>query len=151
MTRSKIYTKEDLQAATLKVEYLTVNMLKAVRRWGVPRRTLQHRLTGTISHRDTAEIQMRFTPIQENYFITWIKQLDKVFNNPPHTLVIRMVKKIAGIPLGQRWFTKFKARYPEIGTLREKKVDYQRINGVKKERIEPFFAILKQLCSEKNI
>ena len=77
--------------------------------------------------------------------------MDGEFYNPPHTLIIKMVKKIAGIPLGQRWLTKFKARYPKIGTLREKKVDYQRIDGVKKKRIEPFFIILKQLCSEKNI
>ena len=67
---------------------------------------------------------MRFTPIQEDYLVTWIKQLDKEFNNPPHALVIRMAEKIVGIPLGQRWLTKFKARYPEIGILRERKVDY---------------------------
>ena len=102
MTRSKTYTKEDLQATTLKVEYLIVNILKAARRWEVPRRTLQHRLASTMSHRDAAEIQIRFTPIQEDYFITWIKQLDREFNNPPHTLIIKMVKKIANIPLGQR-------------------------------------------------
>ena len=56
MTRSKAYTEEDLQAATLEVEYSTVNVLEAARRWGVPRRTLQHRLAGTMSHRDAAEI-----------------------------------------------------------------------------------------------
>ena len=55
MTRSKAYTKEDLQAAILKVEYLTVSVSEATRRWGVPRRTLQHRLTGIISHRNAAE------------------------------------------------------------------------------------------------
>ena len=73
MTRSKAYTEEDLQAATLEVEYSTVNVSEATRRWGVPRRTLQHRLAGTMSHRDAAEIQMRLTPIQEDYLITWIK------------------------------------------------------------------------------
>ena len=67
---------------------------------------------------------MQFTPIQEDYFITWIKQLDGEFNNPPHALVIRMVKKIVGMPLGQRWFTKFKVQYPKIRILREKKINY---------------------------
>ena len=105
-------------------------------RWGVPRRTLQHRLASTMSHRDAAEIQMRLTPIQENYLITWIKQLNKEFNNPPHTLIIRMAKKIAGIPLGQQWLTKFKARHPKIGTLKKRKIDYQRINRAKKKRME---------------
>ena len=47
--------------------------------------------------------------------------MDGEFNNPPHALIIIMAKKIAGIPLGQRWLTKFKARYPEIGTLKKKK------------------------------
>ena len=86
---------------------------------------------------------MRLTPVQEDYFVTWIKQLDGEFNNPPHALIIRMVKKIVGMPLGQRWLTKFKARHPKIGTLKEKKIDYQRINEAKKERIKPFFTILK--------
>ena len=73
MICSKAYTEEDLQAATLEVEYLTVNVLEVARRWGVPRRTLQHRLVGIMSYRDAVKIQMRFTFIQEDYFITWIK------------------------------------------------------------------------------
>ena len=40
MTRSKAYTEEDLQAAISEVEYLTVSVSEAARRWGVPRRTL---------------------------------------------------------------------------------------------------------------
>ena len=151
MTRSKAYTEEDLQAATSEVECSTANVSEAARRWRVPRRTLQHRLAGTMSHRDAAETQMRLTPVQEGYLVAWIKQLDAEFSNPPHALVIRMAEKIAGMPVGQRWLTKFKARHPEIGTLRERKVDYQRIDGAKKERMEPFFAMLKQLCAEKNI
>ena len=107
-------------------------MSEATRRWGVPRRTLQHRLTGTISHCNAVEIQMRLTPIQENYLITWIKQLDGEFNNPPHALIIRMAKKIANIPLGQRWLTKFKARHPKIGTLKEKKTTIKGLMELKK-------------------
>ena len=73
MTCSKAYTEEDLQAVISEVEYSTVSVLKAVKRWGVPRRTLQHRLAGTMSHRDAAETQIRLTSIQEDYLITWIK------------------------------------------------------------------------------
>ena len=151
MARSKAYTEDDLRAAISEVEKSASSITAAAKRWGIPRRILQHSLAGVVSHQEASEVQMRLRPSQEQYLKAWIKQLDAEFRNPTHAMVLKMVEKIAGVPLGKRWLTKFVARHYEIGTVNGRKIDIQKINGTTKERMEPFFINLKALCDEKKI
>ena len=117
---------------------------KASIEWGVPRATLQDRISGREPHRIASEPQQRLSSHQEAELAKWaIAQAD--LGLPPTHLQLRLfASKILDIKgdterLGQRWVRSFLKRNPSIQTQRSRRFDLNRINGATSEIIRAWF------------
>src|SRR5579875_883872 len=120
----KQYTEEDVNSAIQAVA-MGQSVRKAALEWGIPRATLQHRMTGT-QPRSTAfsELQ-RLSQVQEDHLTQWILTQAALGLPPTHAQVRSFVCRILATkgdlsPLGKRWFQGFLRRNPVIKTQRSK-------------------------------
>lgn len=132
-----------------------ISQRKAAARWGVPRTTLQRRLTGSQPRLDAFESLQRLSKEQESHLVGWILVQTNLGLPPTHQQVKEIASRIVRAggddqPLGKHWMEGFLRRNPEVRTVRGKPIDSRRLNGATINVIKDFFQ-LQQLPDVKDI
>jgi hypothetical protein len=94
----------------------------AARAWGVPRSTLQDRLSGHLPHAIAHQRQQRLSPEQEEFLVDWILDEDLRAQPPSHARVREMAARILQLggdhdTLGQRLVQSFLTRQPRVASI----------------------------------
>ncbi|KAF4435476.1 hypothetical protein F53441_13499 [Fusarium austroafricanum] len=140
------WTEEDMSAALLDVSK-GVSINKAALCYGINRSTLQDRVKGRGTSQEHNKRRQKLSEGQEKKLMDWILIQDNLGCPVNHQQVRAFASKIAvrnGYPdgVGKNWLQSFLRRYPEVSTLRGKKIDIERYNGANTELIKAFFALL---------
>jgi transposase-like protein len=66
------YTEQDIQDALAKYYRGGCSIRAIAREFGIPRATLQDRLSGTQTHSTAAEPHQTLSRVQEDYLVQWV-------------------------------------------------------------------------------
>jgi Tc5 transposase DNA-binding domain len=88
--------------------------------------------------------------------IKWIVEQERLGHAPTHQRIREFAAKIAGNSggnpyVGANWHQHFLRRNPHIQTKVGKKIDYQRVQNIRPEVLEPWFREFKALLEEYNV
>ncbi|KAM3462610.1 hypothetical protein MY5147_006299 [Beauveria neobassiana] len=116
-------SEEDIQNAIQSVKS-GVSVTKSATRWGVPRSTLRHRLTGTVTHAAAAESQQRLSKRLEQQLGGWIATMTAIAEAPTHKQVREVATQLLVLegdlrPLGKNWVVTFLRRNPHITAVKD--------------------------------
>jgi hypothetical protein len=105
-----------------------ISQRKAAARWGIPRSTLQKRLSGSQPRSDAFESLQRLSKEQESHLVGWILVQANLDLPPTHQQVKEIASRIVRAggddqPLGKHWMEGFLRRNPEVRTVRGKPID----------------------------
>ena len=139
----KQYHEEDVQSALKAIE-MGRSLRKASLEWGIPRATLQDRLTGTQPRSIAFTHLQRLSKVQEDHLTQWILTQAALGLPPSHSQVKTFISRILATkgdlsPLGKRWMEGFLRRNPVIKTQKSKSIDSKRVNGATTDIIRPWF------------
>src|SRR6266566_7179452 len=119
---------------------------RVARDYGIPRTTLQHRLTGRQPKTTMHTFQQKLSPIQESRLAEWIHIQDAFGFRPTHTQIRTFASRIllvggsiAGV--GKHWLEGFLRYNPHVRTLQTRRMDAARINGATTEVIQTWFTL----------
>lgn len=131
------YTESSILSAIQDVENGT-SQRKASQRWGIPRSTLQARLTGHVTRSEANEHRQRLSKEQEHHLVGWILSSGALGFAPTHDQVKEFATRVLRAggddqPLGKRWMEGFMRRNPEVKGIRGKTVDSNHLNRVSKK------------------
>ncbi|KAM3560178.1 hypothetical protein ARSEF4850_003782 [Beauveria asiatica] len=116
-------SEDDIQNAIQSVKS-GVSVTKSATRWGVPRSTLRHRLTGTVTHAAAAESQQRLSRRLEQQLGGWIATMTAIAEAPTHKQVREVATQLLVRegdlrPLGKNWVVTFLRRNPHIMAVKD--------------------------------
>lgn len=142
------YTENDLQNA-IKDVTAGVSVRAASRSWGVPRTTIQSRMYGHLPRSYAFEPWQRLSQAQERDLAGWIITQGRCGFAPTHQQVREIAYKVASAqgdtrPIGQSWVEGFLQRNPTIKSLRNVRIDVQRVESVTQSILRNFFALAEQ-------
>jgi hypothetical protein len=142
----KKYSEDDLQQA-LQAFANGQSLRKASLKWGVPRRTLQDRLTGTQPRRLAFAPLQRLSQTQEDHLAKWVLIQASLGLPPTHSQLKEFAERVLQVkgdlqPLGKKWVQAFIRRNPSIKVQRAKSIDSKRVNGATTDIIRPWFRLL---------
>jgi hypothetical protein len=127
MTESKAMTESIENAISFAIKDVQdgVSQRKAAERWGVPRSTLQKRLSGSQPRSNANEHLQRLSKQQESHMVRWILIQSNLGLPPTHQEVREFATRVIKVggddePLGKRWIEGFLRRNPEVRTARGK-------------------------------
>jgi len=141
------YTEDDLQRALADVA-LGRSVRKAGLDWGVPRSTLQERISGRVSRQEANEPSQRLSPVQEQRLTDWVLVQESLGRSPTHSQIRAFAGRILAarsdaIPLGKRWMAGFLRRNPILRTKKQLLIDSVRVNGATSNIIKLWFQKLE--------
>jgi len=118
-------------------------------RFNVPRTTLNNRIKGRKSRRESHVKQQALTYPEEKELARWISNLSITGFASNHRLVKEMAQCIRDrrtrrdqsnsdetIPLGHTWVTNFLRRHPHLQTVTAHGIEASRIEGTSRERLK---------------
>lgn len=137
------YSEEFIASAIEDVEN-GISQRKAAQRWGIPRSTLQERLSGRVTRSEANEHRQRLSRYQETHLVQWILSQEALGFALTHYQVREFVARIIKAggdeePLGKAWMEGFLRRNPEIKTIRGRPMDSLHVNGARVKIIKEFF------------
>jgi len=143
VTIKRLYTKDDVQYALIDIAN-GKSERKASLDWGVPRGTLQDRISGRLSRSEAHEHQQRLAPVQEQRLTDWVLVQESLGQNPTHAHIRAFAGRILAarndaIPLGKRWMAGFLRRNPVLKTKKQFRIDSVRVNGASSDIIKAWF------------
>ncbi|TLS20308.1 uncharacterized protein PpBr36_11424 [Pyricularia pennisetigena] len=141
------YDENDMAAAIADVAQ-GVPVLRAAKKWHVPRSTLRGRLTGTTPRFITNTSFQKLSVSQETALETWVLGQEALGYPPTHSEIRHIAEKVllaSGQPptLGIKWVQKFLRRYPSLKVHRPRKIDSARIHGATTEVIRKWWPRLQ--------
>ena len=141
------YTEDDLQRALSEVAN-GKSMRKASLHWGVPRSTLQDRISGHVSQKEAQAPYQRLSPVQEQRLTDWVLVQEAIGQSPTHTQIRAFAGRILAArrdanPLGKRWMAGFIRRNPILRTKKQFRIDSVRVNSATSDIIRPWFQKLE--------
>jgi Tc5 transposase DNA-binding domain len=112
--------------------------------WSVPRTKLSRRLDGGVSRMEGHSSQQPLSPTQEKMLVKWILEQERLGHALTHQRIREFEAKIRGFSgedprIGKNWLRKFMQRNPAIRTKVGRKIDYQRVQNILPEVLEPWF------------
>src|SRR6266699_2669483 len=129
---------------------------RVARDYGIPRTTLQHRLTGRQPKTTAHTFQQKLSPVQESRLAEWIRVQDALGLGPTHAQIRTFASRIllaggstAGI--GKHWLKGFLRCNPHVRTLQTRRMDAVRINGATTKVIQAWFPLLDLPAIKKVI
>lgn len=139
------YTEFDIENAVFDVDSGST-VLAASRRWGIPRSTLRSRIQGHRARSDAFEPYQRLSQVQEQDLAAWILAQGNLGFAPTHQQVKEFAHKIASAqgdsrPIGKHWMEGFLSRNPTIGSVRDVRLDVQRVESVTPDILRSFFTL----------
>jgi 4-hydroxybenzoate polyprenyltransferase len=148
------YSEESIRSAINDVEN-GISQRKAAQRWKIPRTTLQERLNGRTTRKESHEFCQRLSEQQESHLAQWILAQANLGFAPTHKQVKEFATTIIRSggddqPLGKRWMEGFIRRNPEVRTVRGKSIDSCRLNRATTKIIKGFFQIYGLPSQERN-
>ena len=121
-----------------------VSIRRAALDWGIPRKTLHNRFTGTQPRKDAFESRQRLSKVQESHLAEWIHTQVALGLPPTHAQLHAFAERVLVVkgdtkPLGKRWVNQFIKRNPSIKAQRSQRIDSLRINGASTDIIKQWF------------
>src|SRR6266699_2818066 len=120
---------------------------RVARDYGIPRTTLQHRLTGRQPKTTAHTFQQKLSPVQESRLAEWIRVQDALGLGPTHAQIRTFASRIllaggstAGV--GKHWLKGFLRYNPSVRTLQTRCIDIACVNGAIIEVIQVWFPFL---------
>jgi 4-hydroxybenzoate polyprenyltransferase len=136
-----------------------VSINKATLTYGLTRSTLQDRIKGSTTSEEAQETRQKLSKIQEKRLHDWIIIQADLGCPVSHHQVRDFASKVAihnGFPdgVGKNWLQAFLTRWPDIKTLRGKRIDSDRFNGASTDITKAFFMLLMmpavRIVKQKN-
>jgi 4-hydroxybenzoate polyprenyltransferase len=142
-----LYTEDDVQYALRDIAN-GKSERKASLDWGVPRGTLQDRISGRLSRSEAHAYEQRLAPIQEQRLTDWVLVQESLGQSPTHTQLRALAERILvarhdAVPLGKRWMAGFLRRNPVLKTKKQFRIDSVRVNGATSDIIKGWFQKLE--------
>ena len=143
------------------------NASEASRALGISRTTLYRRVKGNPSRSSARVKQQLLTEVEENTLVKYIQQLTRV--GYPLTygmlreLVVEIKKNhdalgaspticsIKEIRIGQDWIPRFIKRHPRIKSVIGRRIEANRMEGIKKDTLNAYFAEIERTIKHFNI
>jgi hypothetical protein len=133
--------------------------------FNVPRTTLNNRIKGRKSRRESHEKLQALTPPEERELARWISKLSITGFAPNHRLVKEMAQCIRNrrtrhdkdnpdktISLGKNWVPHFLRRYPHLQTVTAHGIEASRIEGTSHETLQKWFDVYrKEVVEDPNV
>ncbi|KZL67132.1 transposase [Colletotrichum tofieldiae] len=140
------YTEDELNQA-LEAIANGVSQRQAARIYGIPKTTLQNRITGTQTRASAFEDLQRLSISQEAKLASWVQIQADLGLAPTHQQLKEFAQRILHAmgdtqPLGKRWVNAFIRRNPSIKVQRSRSIDSRRVNGASTEIIRDWFKYL---------
>ncbi len=132
-------------AAAVRDVKLGVGQRQAALRWDVPRSTIQRRLQGIPTRKQTYQHLQALSPHLEKQLANWAIGQARLGFAPAIVkfkfIAEKMLLSASGSPrrLGKEWHTRFLARNSEVKSARSKSINYTRVNGATAANINIFF------------
>ena len=141
------YTEDDVQYALRDIAN-GKSERKASLDWGVPRGTLQDRISGRLSRSEAHAYEQRLAPTQEQRLTDWVLVQESLGQSPTHTQLRALAERILvarhdAVPLGKRWMAGFLCRNPVLKTKKQFRIDSVRVNGATSDIIKGWFQKLE--------
>ncbi|UPX14071.1 uncharacterized protein EKO05_0004563 [Ascochyta rabiei] len=129
---------------------------QAAKAYGVPRSTIQERLSGRQPNAIAHHQQQRLTPEQEQFLVNWILEEDSRAQPPSHPRVREMATLILHMngdyePLGHKWVTHFITRNPRVASIVGRKIESARTTAANYETIRAFLELFERTRIELGI
>jgi len=157
---SDAYSESDLQTAILayKVgEYTSIRACASA--FSLPRRTLQHRISGRNSRSHAHEPMQILSPAEEKTLVRWITHLTSTGFPASPALAIEMAEEIRRgryqlsrtppsylRPIGKSWLHRFRTRHPEIQGVWARNIERARHQAMSVEAVKTWFEAVTELC-----
>ena len=171
MTRRKnpeVARKEaKLQEALAGVHSGQYKVDAAVAKFGVSRRTLYTRMTGTLPRNQAHEAEQILSHAEEKELVRWITQLTITGYAPRHLTLREMAEEIRKrrikqindpsiqlvtyTPIGLQWISRFLSRHPELASVMTRRIDAPRIKDASLEALRKWFEELNRVMKEFGI
>jgi hypothetical protein len=157
------YTEEDVQDALYAwahEQYTSISKCAAY--FGIPRTTLQNRVSGTRTRIEVQEAHQHLNPSKETTLTQWILHADRLGNPIGLRLLLDLATEIRGTreqdigagrvypPISRRWTEGFRRRHPEIKTILSRQIDASRFNGVNFQAINHYFTRLGEVIRSER-
>ncbi|QIX00721.1 hypothetical protein AMS68_006238 [Peltaster fructicola] len=154
---SSTRSKEDSIIAAIHAidsgQYATVH--RAAEAFNVPKSTLQARLNGRASRRDSIANHRNLTPTEEQMLLQKILDMDRRGFSPTHPQITEMASTIlrarTGKSVGKRWSMNFVRRSPQLRTRMSRRLDYQRGKMEDPVVITKWFELVKDTIERHGI
>ena len=143
----KQYTEDDIQEA-LDAIAKGISIKRAASNCGIPRSTLQERLSGRQPHQQASASQQRLSPTQEDHLAQWVLTQAALGLPPTHSQLKEFAQRVLDTqgdpqPLGKRWIQGFLRRNPSLKTQRSQSIDSHRASNASTDTIKPWFRYLE--------
>jgi len=121
---------------------------EAVKKHGIPRATLQDRLSGAVLMKKYATNCQHLSEAQEKDLACWAHVQEALGLAPTYYQLRRATEEIlraSGTPrtLGKNWTANFQKRNPFVKTFQGKILDLKRVKGVTPNKIRALFQVLE--------
>ena len=133
-----------------------VPVKRAARDYCIPETTLRNRGDGLKAKPLAHAFQQKLSPVQETRLADWIRVQDALGVRPTHAQIRTFASRIllaggSATGVGKHWLQGFLRRNPRIVTLRTRRIDSTRVNGVTTEVIQAWFPYLALPAIQKVI
>ena len=159
MTRRKSTGRAEkearLQAALTAVQSGDKNASEAIHDFSVSCQRFYSRLNGRLPQHLVYEAEQLLSYVQEKELVRWITELTKTGYSPYHATILEMAQIICVksdpltlehtqnlvniIKIGDQWIQRFIRRYPELSTVRLRRMDMNRVKNASFERLSKWF------------
>ena len=117
---------------------------KACLEVNVSQGTIQGRLAGATTSRESHTFMQHLTTDQEDFFVRWILEQEQRGFAPSHALVREMAEKIIqsggrSVVIGKGWVPRLLTQHRNVATLLGKPIESNRIRGTQPELRRQFF------------
>ncbi|KAJ3552019.1 hypothetical protein NPX13_g11219 [Xylaria arbuscula] len=137
------YTEEDVDSAIAAVR-AGRSIRKAALEWGVPRATLQERISGRSAGKEGFSHLQKVDPVTEERLAQWVLLQSDLGLPPTHAELREFASRVLkaqglDVSLGKHWVSRFLTRNPSIQVHRSRSIDSRRLNGATTDIIRRWF------------
>lgn len=91
-----------------------LSLRQAAADYGVSRTTLTARFHGRKTRKEAHEKELKVTKEEEDVLVAFTKVMGRRGNPLNPCLITEYASKLAGVPLGESWVQRFRARHPDL-------------------------------------
>ena len=156
--KRKQWTDKNMEAAMKAVTDENIPILRAAKKYDVPKSTLHDRISGKVSHGDKPGPKPLLSPIEEGEFADFLVEVAQAGYGKTRKEVRQIAGSVA-VDKGKKkapevshgWFQRFLQRQPQLSYRRGDPTANVRMNCLNQEVISDYFALLKDVLTENEL